>query len=297
MAKPPRLRIIGEVDLPVMEASGLAARPDGETARVEVVGDRTARLAGSTYSPSTGFGDWDIVDLSAFASWGLPADDNRQEEDSQLEAVAFADGSLIAVMQEDPPIVLVGDPATGRLQARILLDAPPSSDVDWDDANSRGEGFVLLRGGRLLIAKEKSPPTLVEFAPAGQPASGVGAADLLAPGEDWQAPAGNVEFEAVAAWRLAGDARDTLRDISALAVGPEGSLWLLSDQSRRLARLALDVPLDPTAARRLREFDDVWRLPRGARKPEGLAWVGGGHLLIALDRKRPERNGLVVTLP
>ena len=77
-------------------------------------------------------------------------------------------------MREDPPVVLVADTVTRDLRTEIHLTAPVGSVLDgqWDDASSRGEGLVLLRGGRLLVAQEKRPRALIEFGPVGAGAEG-----------------------------------------------------------------------------------------------------------------------------
>ena len=290
--KPPRLVLSRFVDLPVVEASGLAARWAVETLRVIAVGDRSAHVAASTYSPVSGLGDWQTIDLSVAPGWPLPADD------SQLEAIAVDGGSLIALMREDPPVVLVADAEQRALIAQITLTAPRGSPLAgrWDDPSSRGEGLVLLRNGRLLVAKEKRPRALVEFGPAGTGAGGLGRSDFLAPGESWEAPTGEVEYEATSMWRLRGKAKDALRDISALAVGRDRSLWLLSDKSSAVARLSLDTPLrlsDDT----IRDFDELWRLPKKTKKPEGVVALDDEHVLVAMDTDSTKRNGMIVRRP
>ena len=69
-------------------------------------------------------------------------------------------------MREDPPLITVGDPVTGRVTAQITLVVPDAAQLPWDDSGSRGEGLVLLSGGRLLVAKEKDPPAVIMFAPS-----------------------------------------------------------------------------------------------------------------------------------
>lgn len=296
MGKPPRLELVARVDLPVLEASAVAtAARSGET-RVAVVGDRTSEIAVTTYDtqadPGHGFGEWSTFDLAELDRWPLP------RRDSQLEAVAVDGGSLIALMSEDPPLVIVLDTVARELCSRIELAVPddhPLHDA-WDDESSRGEGLVLLRSGRLLVAKEKRPPALIEFAPRGSQPAGVSSADFLGPEEPWSAPPGDTTFEAVAAWPLVGDAHGALGDVSAIAVGRDRSLWLLSDQSRSVGRLPLDRALDPGGGE-ITELAEVWRLPKKSKKPEGVAALDDRHVLIALDSDSTEDNGIVVRRP
>jgi len=291
MSKPPRLVRSAVVDLPVVEASGLARRTVDGLVRVLVVGDRRSVVAVGTYG-ADGFSEWRTIDLTEVEGWPRPGGD------SQLEAIAVDGGTLVAMMREDPPVVLVAETETPELRATIALAAPPGSPLHghWSDPSSRGEGLVLLRGGRLLVAKEKRPRALVEFAPVGTPASGLSCDDFLAPDESWEAPRGAVDFVATAMWRLRGDAKRELGDISALAVGRDRSLWLLSDKSRCLARLPLDEPLTPSN-NEIRHLGEVWRLPKGTKKPEGVVSLDDDRLLVAIDTPSATGNGLVLERP
>ena len=290
--KPPRLVRSRFIDLPVVEASGLAARRTDDALRVLAIGDRTAHVAASTYTPESGLGDWQTIDLSVIPGWPLPADN------SQLEAIAVDGGCLVALIREDPPVVLVADTEQRALIAQITLTAPSGSPLAgrWDDPSSRGEGLVLLRDGRLLVAKEKRPRALVEFAPPGAKAVGLSRRRFLAPGESWEAPTGELEYEATSLWRLRGKAKDALRDISALAVGRDRSLWLISDKSCAVARLSLDTPLEPSDDT-IRNFDELWRLPKRTKKPEGVVALDEEHILVAMDTGSTRRNGMVVCRP
>jgi uncharacterized protein YjiK len=120
--------------------------------------------------------------------------------------------------------------------------------------------------------------------------------DFLDPGELWEAPLGDVEFEATAMWKLRGGAKKALGDVSALAVGTDRDLWLLSDKSRCVARLSLDTPLLPDGGK-IRSFDELWRLPKGTKKPEGIAALDSDRVLIAMDTDLTHANGLIVGRP
>jgi hypothetical protein len=292
IGKLPRLVRSEWVDLPVVEASGLASRTrDGRT-RVAVVGDRSSHLAVGSVGPSGGIGDWTVIDLRQVDGWP------QTEGDSQLEAIAIDDGDLVALMREDPPVVLVVDTAALSVRTRIALTAPTGSPLrgKWDDPSSRGEGLLFLRGGRMLVIKEKRPPALVEFAPAGREAEGVSRDNFLAPGESWDAPVGDAEFVAVAMWRLRGPAKRTLADVSDLALGSDRSLWLLSDKSRTVARLSLETSLSPSGGD-ICDLDEAWRLPKKTIKPEGVAALDEQRVLIAMDTKSTVRNGMIVHRP
>ena len=283
---------MARVDLPVLEASGIAVRRADGKVRILAVGDRTWHIVVGDYIGDGDIGEWRTLDLLGLVGWPDGGDD------SQLEAIAVDGDSLVALMREDPPVVLIADTTSGELLSTITLVAPPDSELGgrWDDPSSRGEGIVLLRGGRLLVAKEKRPRALVEFAPAGSRSIRLARDSFLGPDERWDAPTGDVEFFATAMWKLRGDAKRSLEDISALTVGPNRELWLLSDKSRSVARLSLDVPLSPGGGV-IRVFDELFRLPKGAKKPEGIVALDDQHVLIALDTDLTEANGLVVRRP
>ena len=291
--KLPRLALLQSVDLPVIEASGVAVRRTEQGSVVLVVGDRTAEVGVCRIGDDGELDDWDTIDLAALPGWPLPPGD------SQFEAIAADGGSVLALMCEDPPLVLVADTITRALRAEIRLTAPPGSKLDgqWDDASSRGEGLVFLRGGRLLVAQEKRPRALIEFGPIGTEPGGVSTEDLLGPGESWDAPnSGRVDFVPLSMWKLKGKAKKALGDISSIATDSDGNLWLLSDQSQRVGRVGLDVPLDPDDDE-VRDLDEIWKLPKGAEKPEGIAALGDGRVLVALDTRSTSRNGMIVTRP
>jgi hypothetical protein len=290
--QPPRLIRSTQVDLPVLEASGLATRLVDGRVQVLVVGDRTAHVAASVYDQDSGFSDWQTFDLATLAGWPLPA------RDSQFEAIAVDGGSLVALLCEDPPTVLVGDSVARVLRAQIRLGAPPGSPLDglWDDPSSRGEGLVLLRGGRLLVAKEKRPRALVEFGPPGSPAAGLSRDDFLAPDEAWDAPAGKVEYVAKAVWRLRGEAKRALADLSGMAVGRDRSLWLLSDKSCCVGRLSLRTPLRASDDE-ISRLQEVWRFPKSVTKPEGIAALALNRVLVAMDTDSTRGNGMIVERP
>jgi len=292
MGKTPRLVRSGFVDLPVREVSGLAAKHTDNGLQLLVVGDRSAHVAAAMYSPERGISNWQTIDLAAVDGWPLPA------RDSQLEAIAVDGGSLVVLMREDPPVALVADTDTREFRAQIALTAPPGSSLagHWDDASSRGEGLVLLRGGRLLVAKEKRPRALVEFGPIGSTPRGLSRDDFLAPGERWETPEGLVEYEALTMWRLRGPAKDALADISALAVGSDRSLWLLSDKSRSVGRLSLEVPL-PAHDATIRGLTELWCLPKKTKKPEGIVALDDRRILIGMDTPSMHDNGIITRRP
>ena len=97
-------------------------------------------------------------------------------------------------------------------------------------------------------------------------------------------------------WSLKGEAKQLLGDISAIGADPDGDLWLLSDKSRRVGRLGLDDPLRPDDDE-IRDLDEWWDLPEDVVKPEGIAALGAGRVLVAMDTRSTSGNGVIVTRP
>lgn len=195
---------------------------------------------------------------------------------SQWEAVATDDAGNVFVLEENPGGVIGFSRELDRVLGRIELDVEDMALVPgWKtDANSRGEGLLLLANGHLLLAKEKRPPMLVEVAPLGVEAQGVTGA-ALRPGTFTLD--GDVRFAAVAVWSLAND----LGDVSDIAATADGRLFAVSDQSNVLVEIAL--PLDPASAVAI--VKTRWQLPAEIQKAEGLVMRADGAPVIGVDCK------------
>jgi hypothetical protein len=156
----------------------------------------------------------------------------------------------------------------------------------WSDPKgSRGEGVVLLPGGHLLVAKEKSPAAFIEFGPPHSHSRGLARGGALADGERWPIKRGHHNFVALAIWLPDKRLTKTCADFSDLEIGPDGCLYLLSDQSSTIARLD-DLPAGGGTAVHL----DSWRLGDLDGKPEGLTFSAQGHAIVGLDTRKPRRN-------
>jgi uncharacterized protein YjiK len=261
-------------DVPVPELSGLAVTGTaGGAPELLAIGDRKSVLARATLTD--GPLHWTVVDLE---STGLGHDR------PQFEAIsATADGTIL-LLCEDPPVVVALRPDDGRADRVALIAGARGLLADvLDESSSSGEGLLPLSDGRLLVAKEKDPPLLVEFGPGGTDAAGVLPDSLLA-STDRLALADD-GLRALAAWRV-----DGVDDISDLAF-PGGVLYCLSDQSRRV--VTVELPLEPDSGRA--RLGESWELRVPERrgepdgKPEGLVVVDGA-LIVGLDTESPRAN-------
>ena len=90
----------------------------------------------------------------------------------------------------------------------------------------------------------------------------------------------------LATWWLGKELATRLPDISDATVGPDGRLYLLSDQGSAIARLP-DV-LDPRGG--VVEATAMWRIAGSPENAEGLVILDDGTVLVGLDTKSSRRN-------
>jgi uncharacterized protein YjiK len=139
----------------------------------------------------------------------------------------------------------------------------------------------LTDRGHLLVVKEKDPPAILEFGPAGDDPVG------WRRGGPTAAPAsGDAALTMLATWWLGKELATRLPDISDATVGPDGRLYLLSDQGSAIARLP-DV-LDPRGGDV--EATAMWRIAGSPENAEGLVILDDGTVLVGLDTKSSRRN-------
>jgi hypothetical protein len=254
------------------------------------IGDRVAKIAWFPQPRSDeGRIDWHTRNIANLSGSMLP------KRDPQIEAVC-ADGlGRVLLLQETPPRVELVDPKALKVVASIDLEVEGRSEIAraWaDPKGSRGEGMVLLRGGHLLVAKEKKPAALIEFGPPQSRSRGLVRGGALTDGERWPIKKGHHRFVALAIWHPDNALAKTCADFSDLEIGPDGYLYLLSDQSSTIARLDHLRAGGGTAtlldARRLDDLDG---------KPEGLAFTAEGRAIVGLDTRKPRRNLVLLEPP
>lgn len=257
-----RVTIENSASLPLKEVSGLGVRTVGGEPQYLAIGDSSWALLTFDIGPD-----------------GVPVNVKKNDlksqfggGDSQWEAVAGDAAGNVFVMSEGDATISVLD-ASLKLSHVIHLTVPPDSSLSpsWErDDNSRGEGMVLLSNGHILVAKEKGPSALMEFAPKGSHAEGYTPA--LQPKGTFATPSGtSSEFVVVKSWELKASAARLIGDISDLTIDAEGALVLLSDQSRAIARIERELSVDEEKI----DVKEIWELPREVDKPEGLQLVNG----------------------
>lgn len=269
MGKKPKLEILDVADIPLREVSGFGLRGNDLFA----VGDRepTVFTAAVQQWPL----QWRATDL---ATLDLP------DGGTQFEAVVATGEHTVLVLQEQPARVLHIDLATPALLACALLEVPEGHRLReaWlGDRSSRGESVLLTGRGHLLVVKEKDPAAILEFGPPGdQPVGWRRGAGSIAP-----LPA-DTTLTVLATWWLGDVLSKKLPDISDATVGPDGCLYLLSDQGSAIARLP--DHLDPAGG--TVEAEAVWRIEGRPENAEGLVILADGTPLVGIDTPTPRRN-------
>jgi len=283
-----RLRVARVIDVPLREVSGICLRRSRSGRLFLIaVGDRVAKIAWFSHPRRDGGQiDWHATNIAKLAGSMLP------KRHPQIEAIC-ADGlGRVLLLQETPPRVELIDPKASKVIASVDLAVEGRGDIarSWfDPEGSRGEGVVLLPDGHLLVAKEKKPAAFIEFGPPHSRSRGLVRGGALADGEQWPIKKGHHRFVALAIWRPDRRLAKTCVDFSDLEIGPDGSLYLLSDKSSTIARLD-NLPAGGGTAKLL----DMWELGDLDGKPEGLTFTAQGHAIVGLDTRKPRRNLLLL---
>jgi hypothetical protein len=280
---PTKLKVVRSFTIPLAEVSGICLRRRPGGVELVAVGDDAHALVTAPVGGADILGPAERRDVRAL----FPG----ARRGSQWEAVA-ADASGHLFLLEEAGQLHVLSPGLDARRCTIAIDLRAHADLarEWDASeNSRGEGLVLLRGGRVLLVKEKRPPRLIELGPAGAAAAGV-AADHLEPDafplSDGPPPA----LTPLQTWSFDGV---ELGDVSDVAVGPGGALYLVSDEDRCLLQIDPGLPAAGGRARILGR----WDLPKKVKKPEGLVILDDGSPLVAADHDEDEPSLFLLERP
>jgi hypothetical protein len=270
-------------DVPLLEISGLGQRPRSpeEEMQVLAVGDEDFTVVSANVESSTSLSDFRVHRLHDLL-------DEGDGHGSQWEAADGDSTGRVFILQESPGKVFVLSAGLDRLLHTIDLSVEGNDRLDWEKSpNAQGEGLVLLANGHVVVAKEKEPPLLMEFGPRGDEASGIGSGLLLLERRRFPEPAEALsEHVVLTIWDLDGEADARIDDISDIAVGPDERLYLLSDESRCIARVEHQLP----AAQRKLSITGVWKLPEEIVQPEGLVLMDDMTPWVAIDRGEPNQN-------
>jgi SdiA-regulated len=281
------LDVVQVWDLDLREVSGICERPAGHRRprQLLAVGDQSHHILVGELGVG-GPGRFERRDLQPLvAGAGL-----RTPESSQWEGIDTDATGRVFVLREVPGTVLVFDQTLETLLHvfPLTVEDDPAELEAWEaDHNALGEGVLLLRNGHLFVVKEDKPRQLLEFGLPGARAEGLREDLPIAHASEFPTPPeSRVTFRLLTAWDLGGEAAERIGDLSDVTVGPDGRIYVLSDQSRCIARL--QAALDPEDG--LIEVDRIWGLPDRLHQPEGLVITGNWEVLVAVDHDEPREN-------
>jgi uncharacterized protein YjiK len=274
-------------DLQLREVSGICERAagDGRPRQLLAIGDDSHHLLVGDLEPDVPerFHRHDLEPLLAAAGVRIGGS-------SQWEGVDTDETGRVFVLREVPGTVFVFDPELRTLLHVLALtvEDDPEEQEAWEaDENALGEGLLLLRNGHLFVVKEERPRQLLEFGLPGAAAEGLTGDLLIADTGEFPTPdQPRATFHMLAAWDLGGEALDRIGDLSDVAIGPDGRVYILSDQSRCIARLQETVPPESGTV----EVDRIWGLPERLHQPEGLVITAGWDVLVATDHEELRDN-------
>jgi uncharacterized protein YjiK len=274
-------------DLQLREVSGICERAagDGRPRQLLAIGDDSHHLLVGDLEPEVPeeFARHDLEPLLTGA--GV-----RLGRSSQWEGVDTDETGRVFVLREVPGTVFVFDPELGRLLhvLHLTVEDDPGEQEAWDaDENALGEGLLLLRNGHLFVVKEEKPRQLLEFGLPGEQAQGLHGDLLVTDTGRFSTPGERTAtFHMLSAWDLGGEALERVGDLSDVTVGPDGRVYLLSDESRCIARLQPTVPPESGTV----AVDRIWGLPDRLHQPEGLVIAPTWDVLIATDHEEQREN-------
>ena len=273
-----RIEVKDKATIPLREVSGIALRRRGSATDLIAIGDRTPAIAIGALGPDLDDVAFRTVDLAP----ALRAARVELATDVQWEAVAADGAGRIVVLEENPGRIFVVDADLSRIEHVIEIEVPARHELAeaWTrDANSRGEGMVLLEGGHVLLLKEKEPRRLVELGPSGDRP---GAVRPLGRARFAHPAGARSTMVPLRSWKLADRTRDDFPDLSDLAVGPDGALYVLTDEGRAFGKLG---PLDGEEV----QIRQKWTLGQAVEKPEGLV-LFDERALVASDISGSSHN-------
>jgi uncharacterized protein YjiK len=274
-------------DLQLREVSGICERAagGGRSRQLLAIGDDSHHVLVGDLEPEVpaSFARHDLEPL-------LTAAGVRIGRSSQWEGVDTDETGRVFVLREVPGTVFVLDSALERLLHvfGLTVEDDPDEERAWEaDENALGEGLLLLRNGHLFVVKEEKPRQLLEFGLPGEQAEGLHRDLLIADSGRFPTPGEpTVIFHMLSSWDLGGEALERVGDLSDVAVGPDGRVYLLSDESRCIARLQDRVPPQSGTV----AVDRIWHLPDRLHQPEGLVITPAWDVLVATDHAEQREN-------
>lgn len=314
------LSVVESHTLPIVEISGLAWRVDPKTKKRQlvIVSDREHKIFLADWDKrKTGF-DLKEIDIDVLEKTVSPKRETQstpppkkappksaagktpakpEVAQSEWESVFSDESGRIFIVKEHPTQVVVLNPELNAIETTIEMKVTSggSASATWDDdANSKGEGLLPLKNGHMLVVKEKTPLSIIEFGPVGQAASGY-EKELAIEGKglfplDKLKGAG---LTAVASWQFSPELDTFLEDSSGINVDPEGTLYLLGDQRNMIVEIG--TRLKPSKEKL--KAKHLYSIPSVIKQPEGMVINEKRMPIIAIDSKKTDKPNLFLLSP
>ncbi|MEO7560091.1 MAG: hypothetical protein ABIT23_07560 [Nitrosospira sp.] len=310
------LTIAEEFNVPIAELSGLAITrtlkdksgngsvgTGGESINLYAVGDASYEIARFRIDGASGAAIINAQDVADIVR-------ERKADTSQWEAIATDGRDTLCILSESGSEISCLDHRLEHHRGSFTLDVSSIGHLNaaWKARpNSRGEGMILMKKGHVLVLKEKQPAMLIEFGPEGDSPMGYGPAAFLQDDEEftglrtdfeepivYRANRATFPFQrrlvALKTWEFSEHLRELATDASEIALGPDGSVYLLSQESATLIRL--QKILKPDEDKVSLDRGAYWNLPAGLEKAEGLAIDDDMHPWIGIDIKQASKPNL-----
>jgi hypothetical protein len=305
------LAVTQQYNVPIAEVSGLAIvrsikKESKETEEDKVnlyaVGDKTYEIARFRLN-GIAAATIDVHDAASIIG-------KDKKDASEWEAIAADGKDTICMLNEPRSEISCLDLGLQQDRGSFSLDTSSISDLDsaWKARpNSRGEGMILMKKGHVLVLKEKEPPMLVEFGPEGDAPMGYGPSTFLQADEAFAGlPPVNPDkadqpdqldrrmssrrLVALKTWKFSERLSDLAKDASEITLGPDGRVYLLSQEGSALIRL--EKTLKPDENKVGMDHGAYWNLPAGLEKAEGLVIDNHMRPWIGIDIKQTHKPNL-----
>ncbi|MDA9951701.1 hypothetical protein N9D31_03895, partial [Oligoflexaceae bacterium] len=278
--------------IPLPEVSALYVKEELQSKKFKIytIGDQESRLleirAGWDFSLNdsefTTFRDLMRERFSTCLSFsGVSCQQADKIINSDWEAIAVDGQDRRFILQEHSGLIVVLD-ATGRSVGEIrqsydsIENKYKKSTGLTIGSQYRGEGVVLLRRGHLLLAYQDKPALLVEMAPRGSKALGLGP-DAYLPRMstfDWKGSSDNpvrLDYEAVKVWKISDFSKCDLNEI--VYDWRQRRLLGLSKKCNKI--MVLEEKKSGSGVESVLVSQE-WLLPKKASGAEGLAVLPDG---------------------
>ncbi len=307
LGKAPRLQTVSSMRINGTELSGLSSikKSVGGEFKVAAVGDGLPQIVDVAVSEDLKVNGSETIDFTeavderfalCHSELGARCQESLKMVRAQWEAFAIDASGRNFLLQESSHAVIVMNSTLTSVQHVVNFDFSQGKFKPVRDSKKHrridddlsAEGFVLLKNGHILVAKEKNPAVLGEFGPRGSVALGINKDTILGPDEvfDLDRNTDRSSLVLLAEWQIAGQGKC---DIADLATDSAGFVYVLSENCKSIKKIDRLVPGDSVAV-----AIDQWRLPKGVHNPEGFSIDDLNRFWVVSDTKRQGDNLFIV---